>query len=150
MTRPRMQTIATLCLSPHPDALTRALDWIRTLARERDWPEAATFRFSLCMDEALSNILQHGYPADTVDGRIILTAFEDAHDLVLQITDDGKAFDPTALTPSPLAESVSEAELGGHGLRLLRHYLKDLQYSRANGRNQLHLILARDSLDGRA
>ena len=57
----------------------------------------------------------------------------------LSIEDNGAVFDPTAQASPALAPSLDEAQVGGHGLRLMRHYLRALHYQRQNERNTLVL-----------
>ena len=52
------------------------------------------------------------------------------------------AFDPTAQASPDLAASLDEAQVGGHGLRLMRHYLHQMLYRREALRNVLLLEVA--------
>jgi serine/threonine-protein kinase RsbW len=62
--------------------------------------------------------------------------------VALCIEDDGVPFDPTAQESPALATSLDEAHVGGHGLRLMRHYLHRMLYRRAPDRNVLLLEVA--------
>lgn len=42
---------------------------------------------------------------------------------------------------SPLAATLDDAEIGGHGVRLMQHYLHDLRYTRDGDRNRLTLVM---------
>ena len=55
------------------------------------------------------------------------------------------AFDPTQGQPSALAASLDEARVGGHGLRLMQHYLEDIDYRRVNEQNHLRLTATQDA-----
>ncbi len=137
-----MRPLATLSLTPGPDTLTEALEWLRMLALRHDWPQDAGYKLCLCLDEALNNVLQHGGLPIGRTGAITLTVLQGADTLALDLVDAGPAFDPTTQTVAPLAPSIQEAPIGGHGLRLMRHFLQDIQYSRTGGHNRLRLILA--------
>ena len=52
------------------------------------------------------------------------------------------AFDPKAQESPALAASLDEAQVGGHGLRLMRHYLRQLLYRREGMHNVLLLEVA--------
>jgi len=94
------------------------------------------------VDEALTNIVTHAF-GDSEGGRetlIRLACFDGPQGIALRIEDTGPAFDPTLAVPGPQAESVETAEMGGHGLRLMRHYLKSVHYTREGGRNVLTLV----------
>lgn len=122
--------------------LEQALNWLEDSARAQQWPARTAFKLRLCLDELLTNLAMHGKPGGPEAGplRVILRMFQDAQQLKLEILDNGTAFDPTAQTPRDLDTSLEDAELGGHGLRLLRHYLEDIRYERLDDWNRLELI----------
>lgn len=140
-----MQTVASLSLTSGPDTVARALAWLKDVAAQQGWSQASAFRLSLCMDEALSNILMYGFPGRAEAGAIDLAALQGPGVLAVDIVDDGVAFDPTLSVSPDLASSLDEAKVGGHGLRLMRHYLQGIQYRREHDRNLLRLILAVDA-----
>ncbi|MFA5520813.1 MAG: ATP-binding protein [Castellaniella sp.] len=140
-----MPTPATLTLSPDDHAQARALAWLEGLADEHGWPRRTLFALQLCLEESLANILMHGFarpprPEDAIE----LQIQQAADRVTLRICDNGPAFDPTARASVPPAGSLDEAVPGGHGLRLMRHYLRDLHYRHAQGCNQLTLVAALD------
>lgn len=138
---PAMQTLDALSLNVDETTLQRALGWLEALGRRRQWPARTQFALTLCLDEALTNIVMHGQPQDG-HACIELCAQQDLNTVVLTISDNGPAFDPTLATPPELATSIEQARMGGHGVRLMRHYLKDIQYTRHNQRNHLRLTAA--------
>lgn len=137
-----MQTSATLSLAPGPNTVSRALEWLDANTKSLGWSQHTTFKLRLCLDEALSNIVMYGFSQSgpTREGKITLTFQAQKHQCVLEIMDNGLPFDPTEKQPAALPDTLDEAQLGGHGLRLMRHYLQDVQYRRNNRRNQLRLV----------
>lgn len=140
-----MDTLDALSLVADKAALTQALNWLETLGERQRWPTHTKFALTLCLDEALTNIVMHGKHPDNTPARLILRAQQDPTDVVLTITDDGPAFDPTRAQSPELALSVEQAGIGGHGMRLMRHYLKDIHYCRTDGFNQLTLTAPLDA-----
>lgn len=121
-----------------------ALDWLRRLARERQWPKTAELALILSADEALTNIATHA-TEEMKSGlsKVELSCMQQAADSVtLRIEDDGEAFDPTQIEPGPTADSLDDAVIGGHGLRLMQHYLDSLEYVREDGRNVLVMSIS--------
>src|SRR5690606_29654120 len=57
----------------------------------------------------------------------------------IDIHDNGMAFDPTELPPPADPSSIESASIGGHGVQLMRHYLKHLSYARVDAENRLTL-----------
>lgn len=132
----------TLSPGAGPDAVAPALAWLEGLAERDGWPSKARFALTLCADEALANVGAYARTPGGGPARLWLACGRTAHGLALQIEDDGVAFDPTAQASPALAQSLDEARIGGHGLRLMRHYLRQLLYRRVQGRNLLLLELA--------
>ncbi|MGF1449440.1 MAG: ATP-binding protein [Opitutales bacterium] len=99
----------------------------------------------LCLDEALSNVIAHGY-APGESQTIELELEIDANGVTATLTDSGKAFDPLreasvghsmrAVQDSDADESANDA---GMGVFLMRRMLDELHYVRQDGRNVLRL-----------
>lgn len=146
-----MQTLASLSLAPGPDTVPKALAWLESVAQNEHWTPRMAFKLSLCLDEALSNIVMYGFH-DKPDGehtnhQITLAILTDTRLLAIDIIDNGAPFDPIENAPKELATSLDEARIGGHGLRLMQHYLHDIRYRWENGQNHLRLTAAPDSMD---
>ncbi|WP_427183252.1 ATP-binding protein [Bordetella bronchialis] len=148
----------TLRLVPGHDTVGPALRWLEDIAAREGWPARTRFALTLSMDEALTNIMSYAFrdappapdaaapdasashaPAPETPA-IVLAYRRDGADLCIDIGDNGTAYDPTAWSPAPLARTLVDATPGGHGLRLMRHYLKDLRYRREGGWNRLTLV----------
>jgi len=127
---------------PGPQGVAHALGWLEALAERHGWPARLQFALTLCADEALVNIATHARPRAPGQAlRLRLECGPTAHGVALVIEDDGAPFDPTAQELPALAASLDEAHPGGHGLRLMRHYLRQMLYRRDGGRNLLLLEL---------
>ena len=132
----------TFSPAPGPQGVAQALEWLEALAGRQGWPTRLQFALTLCADEALVNIATHAKPR--VPGQALRLRLEcgpTAHGVALLIQDDGAPFDPTVQELPALAASLDEAQPGGHGLRLMRHYLRQLLYRRDGEHNQLLLEL---------
>ncbi|HLU14349.1 MAG TPA: ATP-binding protein [Burkholderiaceae bacterium] len=137
-----MLTLATLTLTPGPDTVAQALTWLEQVAWGRHWPQRTVFALQLCLDEALTNTVMHGFANAAIPSpRIALSLHADNQVLALDITDNGPAFDPTRRQPADLATSLDKATPGGHGIRLMQHYLHDFQYTYANGENHVRMVV---------
>lgn len=135
-----MTLIATLMLKPSASTLPSARAWFERMAREQRWLPHTAFAMLLSMDEALTNILIHGYAQGIDTNSMIELSIHMDHPLItLEIIDNGTPFDPTSSTPADLADKLENTVLGGHGIRLMRHYLDEIVYTFADGRNHLRL-----------
>ncbi|AVO49778.1 hypothetical protein C6568_11320 [Melaminivora suipulveris] len=126
-----------------PAGITAALAWLEALGERLQWPASVSFALTLCADEALANVAHHARTAQGAPARIWLTCGPTPAGVALCIEDDGTAFDPTAQASPQLAATLENAAIGGHGLRLMRHYLQQLSYRREQGRNRLLMEVAR-------
>ena len=63
----------------------------------------------------------------------------DGEELVLEISDDGKPFDPTQAPPPKLNAALEERRIGGLGVYLVRTMMDEIAYRRSDGRN--HLVM---------
>ncbi|ARP81984.1 hypothetical protein CAL12_14965 [Bordetella genomosp. 8] len=143
----------TLRLVPGHDSVGPAMQWLEAIADRESWPARSRFALTLGMDEALTNVLSYAFGATEADAAstptdaaaaaapaVVLAYRRLGDDLYLEIADNGRPYDPTAWSPAPLARTLDEAMPGGQGVRLMRHYLKDLRYRRDDGWNRLTLV----------
>ncbi|MBH1965471.1 MAG: ATP-binding protein [Comamonadaceae bacterium] len=135
----------TLEIESRLDQIEVALNWLRELGAKQGWPDRALFSLVLSADEALTNIVAHAAGVEQSDVtrgvstsvRLVCTLMP--QELSLRIEDEGPEFDPTQVDPDQLPESIEEAAVGGHGIRLMHHYLKSIHYVRQGRRNVLTL-----------
>ncbi len=134
-------------LSVHLPEVTRAVGWLESILEAEGLDPARIFGFTLSLDEVLTNIIDYGFPATEPDAQqadaalIRLIFRRDAEKLTLEVQDCGIAFDPTNQQIEATVSDVAEAPIGGHGLRLMRHYLDSLEYQRRDGWNTLRLTM---------
>jgi serine/threonine-protein kinase RsbW len=93
----------------------------------------------LAVDEAVTNIIIHGYAGQPGDIEIRVTREADA--LVVQLEDEAPAFDPQTVTKPDLSLSLEERPLGGMGVFLMNELMDQVRHSvTSQGRNKLTLI----------
>jgi anti-sigma regulatory factor (Ser/Thr protein kinase) len=139
-TSPATPDFRRVVLTTHRGELRRLAVWVAAVARDNALPLEAAFRIDLCLAEAVSNVIEHGF-ADGGRHDIRVTLEPRATEIVLTVEDEGRPFDPLEAVLPPLAARVEEARIGGYGLRLLRHFADSCRYQRWEGRNILTMIL---------
>jgi anti-sigma regulatory factor (Ser/Thr protein kinase) len=135
--------IDTLELVPNAHAVATAIQWLETIGKRESWSPKLSFALSLSLDEALANIQSYAFKDAKAAGivpAISLRCSADKEQVRLEIIDNGCPYNPTTAAPPALATSLDEAKVGGHGLRLMRHYLSHFHYQRRDGCNHLTLI----------
>lgn len=144
-----------LTLKSQLEDLTLVWPWVEALGRRHSIPADTQFAIQLCLEEALSNIIRHGYQgqpnqsitiACTVECAPAGVENEDAGELVFTVEDHAPPFDPLApLTPAPAPTcAVNSQELlpGGQGIPLMRKFSSRLAWQQLPNGNRLTLTFA--------
>ena len=122
--------------------LERVSAAIKALAADEDWSSDTLYRVDLVMDELVVNIMDYGYDDSDHEIDIKFTSDEDA--VTIEITDEGRSFDPLNDTPEPdLTSPIEERRVGGLGVYLARTMMDELVYRREDNRNHLTLMKRR-------
>jgi anti-sigma regulatory factor (Ser/Thr protein kinase) len=114
-------------------------DWLNAITRAMDMPEEIVFKFDLCANEAVTNIISYAYPEDGPH-EIALSLRLEGDMLILEIEDDGMSFNPLDRWPHVQPESVEKAEIGGLGIDLIRKFMDECRYDRQDGKNILQIM----------
>src|SRR5262245_63419313 len=91
----------------------RALShWAVLTAQELGCSAERCHDLDLCLTEAVSNVIRHGY-LDPAAHEIRVELAREADQVVLQIEDDARPFDPLAVVQRPPPASLDEAQPAG-------------------------------------
>lgn len=119
--------------------LSRVQPWIESLAERHGFDKDALFAMHLCVEEALANVVLHGYRSEP-GHPIAIQASVSAGNLFFSIDDEAPPFSPVesnlrdrAVTSSSL-ESIEPC---GNGIRLLHRFAGSLAYERLSDSNRL-------------
>jgi serine/threonine-protein kinase RsbW len=85
----------------------------------------------LAVDEAVTNVILHGYAGRCGAVELEVTRAQDA--LVIRLRDEAAPFDPTGVAAPDLTVSPLERASGGLGLHLIRQVMDQLTYRRLPG-----------------
>lgn len=90
------------------------------------WGEHELFGVHLAVEEALVNAIKHGNRNDrSKQVHVVLKLAE--QDIRIEISDEGKGFDPAAV-PDPTDEENLEIP-SGRGLMLMRNFMNSVEFS---------------------
>jgi serine/threonine-protein kinase RsbW len=93
----------------------------------------------LVVDEAVTNIILHGY--DGREGTVDVQLKPDGDAVVIHIRDQAKAFDAHTVHPPELDTSLSERKFGGMGVYLIRKLTDEAEFRTLPGQgNELRLV----------
>jgi serine/threonine-protein kinase RsbW len=120
--------------------VSSACDFVVELAREAGLDERAIHHCYLAVDEACTNIIEHGYPQPCGDCVIDVICRRDERTLTIIVVDDSPEFDPL-LHPDPdPAAPMSERVVGGWGIFFIKKLMDSVTYSHEGGRNRLIMV----------
>lgn len=121
-------------------ALRKMSEWLQSVLEEMGMNDQIMFRFDLCANEAVSNVIGYAYP-DAGKHEISLRIVRNAERLSLEIKDDGLPYNPLERSKHAMPASLEEAEIGGLGVDLIREYMDHCDYLREAGKNILTLTV---------
>jgi len=125
------------------NAIGSATEFASALAQEAGLDETAAYHCALAVDEACTNIIEHGYAGSTPGAQIVIAGDIEADGVSLVIEDSGPAFDPLSLPQHPTGAALSNDRVGGWGVQLIRRLMDRVEYQRVDDRNRLRLYKRR-------
>lgn len=134
---------ARLTLHSRLSELAKVWPWVDGLAAEYGIREDTLFAVHLCLEEALSNVIRHGYRGEP--DHVVELSFESGrtNDIAFIIEDSAPHFPPDEAERARRASSEIENTAfvdilpGGHGLKLMRKFAGSLNWERLPGGNRL-------------
>ena len=120
--------------------LTAIRRFVQTACEAAGMNASACFDLKLAVDEACTNIIEHGYSGRS--GETIALACEaDGDGVRVTIVDHGRAFRPSELPPPDLSSGWEERRIGGLGWHLIRKSVDEIDYGPdPAGGNRLTLL----------
>lgn len=109
--------------------------WFK-FAGENNLPSQFIHDVSLALEEVVSNIILYGYEDKTIH-QITVCLNLNNEGLCVQITDDGRDFNPLEYPTPDMKEPISARGIGGLGIHIVRKVMAGLEYRREQGKNIL-------------
>lgn len=102
-------------------------EFVAQVARKGGFSEKAVYSLQLAADEAASNIIEHAYEGVT-DAFLDVTCEMQGDTIVITMHDTGKSFDPSTVQEPNLTGDLSERQIGGLGIFLMRKIMDTVRY----------------------
>jgi anti-sigma regulatory factor (Ser/Thr protein kinase) len=134
-----------LTLEGRLEDLAQVWPWIEALARHYSIPARTQYAIHLCLEEALSNVVRHGYTGQANRSIVIECASTGLREMVFTIEDQAPPFDPLAYPSSGDAAApvaIAELEPGGQGIRLMRKFADRVAWEPLPNGNRLTLAFS--------
>ena len=100
-----------------------------------------SLRLNLILEELFTNTVNHGHGGDC-DFLIWISLTAHESDVVITYLDQGRAFNPLAMSKALLDVPLDERIIGGLGVHLTTELTTASHYAYVYGRNRLRLVLA--------
>ena len=138
-----MSATLDLTVETRLEEMERLAAAVEGLGEEEDWPPTLTFQVNLVLEELWLNVLNYGHEGGCHEVLIRLVSEDES--LTIEITDDGRPFDPLEDAPVPnTSGELGDRHIGGLGIYLVRTMMDELEYRREEGKNHLTLVKRRD------
>lgn len=96
----------------------------------------------LAVEEAITNVIVHGYKKPGCDISIICRVTLNRAEI--QLIDSAPPFNPLSLPEPDIDADVEERQIGGLGIYLLRQVMDEISYRYEDGKNILVLVKQRN------
>ncbi|MDH5748181.1 MAG: ATP-binding protein [Rhodospirillales bacterium] len=121
------------------ETLAEIRDFVGDAALGLGLETAAVSDLKVAVDEAVTNVVIHGYQGKS--GGLEINVEREGDDLIVRISDDAPSFSPENVPPPDLTAPLESREIGGMGLHLMRTLTDALSYRPLpSGGNQLTLV----------
>lgn len=132
-----------------PRFLAAARSMVLHFAQRLGFPDSTCGQISLAVDEALCNVINHGYERKP-DGRIWVNLWsldgEERPGVKIVIEDRAKQVDPAVIKP----RNLDEIRPGGLGVHIIREVMDEARYERRDGGGMRLSMVKRASADADA
>ena len=123
--------------------LARVRDFVRSVSGEFGASPAVTADLVQAVDEAVSNVIVHGYAG--ASGEVEIEAGAADGKIEIRVLDRSRPFDPTAAPAPDVSSPPRHRKPGGMGIHLVRAGTDEVHHrSRDDGGNELRLVRALD------
>ena len=129
-----------LTLRSRLEDLALVVPWLDTLTAKYAIPGDTRFRIDLCLEEAISNIVRHGYGGQPDHAITIDFSIDVRTGLTFTVVDNAPHFAPNEQAePVPAPQTLEDVTPGGLGIQLMEKFATTLRYEQLPDGNRLTL-----------
>lgn len=126
-------------IEPDIGEIPRLVDWVEHCCGEAGIGSDLSFRLTLALDEAVTNVIGHAFTGQALPHRIAVELDITDTSVVATVIDNGRAFDPSAAPEPDISLPLDERDPGGLGILLINRMVDRVDYRRAGDENRLRL-----------
>jgi serine/threonine-protein kinase RsbW len=137
-----MMAVHKMRISGVMEEIPRVCAWVVQRAENFGLDMRDVNHCELAVDEAITNIVEHGYGGHGADYVVDIAITEAGDRFMITIADDSEPFDPLQMEdPDPLSELEARPEHGGgYGLFFIKKVMDQVWYDYIGNRNQLTMV----------
>jgi serine/threonine-protein kinase RsbW len=124
------------------DSLAQISDFITDATARAGLDDHAAWQVQLAVDEAATNIIQHGYE-DAKRGDIELAWRLDGDELVVTLRDYGRRFNPDDVPAPDITSPLEERQAGGLGLYIMSRLMDTVRFDFDDAQGNLLTMVKR-------
>jgi serine/threonine-protein kinase RsbW len=116
-----------------------ACQFVTQGAAEAGLDETAVFHIELACDEACTNVIEHAYGGEGSGDIQVSWQVADGK-FVIEIADNGRAFDLSQIPAAPDTDNMEDIKIGGLGIHFMRQLMDEVTFS-SNAQNGNKLVM---------
>jgi serine/threonine-protein kinase RsbW len=128
-----------ISLEPAVSEVSRLIDWIGRCCAQDGLPDDVAFTMTLALEEAVVNIISHGFADVPQPHEIRVRLDTGGANLIAEVYDNGRPFDPTLAQLPDISQPLDRRDPGGLGIELMRRMVDRIDYSSSDSGNTLRL-----------
>ncbi len=101
--------------------------------------ESAVFHCQIAVDEACTNIIEHGYGGED-KGQIEVVCQSDPGALKIELRDQARPFDASQVVEPKLNLSIEDTAIGGLGVYFMKKMMDEVSFTHIEGTNSLVMV----------
>ena len=129
-----------ITVSNKVENIPKVAEFVTESLQKLGMQDGKIFDLNVAVDEACTNIIQHGYSPDEEGTIEIQCQLLNENKAAVLIKDRGKPFDPTKHTNVDTTSNLEERRPGGLGLFFIRELVDEIYYEYKEGYEILTMV----------
>ena len=127
----------TLTVAATTENLEQVIAFVDGVLAEYGCPMNIQFQIDVAVEEIYVNIAHYAYRPDVGPATVCCQVEEDPLQVIIQLMDSGRPYDPLSREDPDVTLSAEEREIGGLGIYMVKSSMDDVSYRYEDGKNIL-------------
>jgi serine/threonine-protein kinase RsbW len=129
----------TICISSDTAELSKVREFILQNAIAFGFSDEQSYKISLAVDEACSNLIRHAFKLDAKNNIYIEIEISTGI-FSVKILDNGIPFDPLTVESPDMKEYFKQFKHGGLGIYIMRSVMDEIKYFPSSNNNSCNIL----------